>query len=322
MIIEQVTDESYNDILESRIFEPLGMTSTFAVDDFAPDDIGLPTQYLQSPFTYDTSGWNYTQAYSAGNVISTPEDMAVFLRALFNGELFEDSATLDAMLTRAAPGYSNESDNFYYMYGSRYRHGFLGHGGQTFGFMSDTAYDPNSDVVIITWTNSAESYAGEGIYHVGSIVGLTPTFDDAIREIAFGSASDEPVAMPVILSIEDVLGVTFTFDSTFITATEELVQSTDLGEHEYSVTFYEDSQVTIMADCNTVRGSYIYEDDASITIELGASTRMNCPGDSFADTFLALMSDMNIISISETDILRMTLITSDSSAISFAVTDE
>ncbi|MCK6581124.1 MAG: beta-lactamase family protein [Anaerolineae bacterium] len=176
-IIEQVTGQSYINAVTERIINRLGLAHTVLVEDFPSAELGLARQYLVSPFTIDTSGWNFSQAWSAGNAISTPEDMAVFLRAYYSGTLYQHPETLAAMMTRAAPGYNAESDDFYYMHGGYYKAGFLGHGGQTLGTESDLGYHPQTDTVIVTWANSSEAFTGLGVFHIGHVLGITPTWD-------------------------------------------------------------------------------------------------------------------------------------------------
>src|SRR5262249_41375540 len=88
LLIEKVTGKSYEEVLATRIFEPLGLTHTVLVTGVAPTNLGLPSSYSRSPFTRDTSGWNYSQGWSAGAVVSTAEDLAAFVKALFSGQLF------------------------------------------------------------------------------------------------------------------------------------------------------------------------------------------------------------------------------------------
>lgn len=195
-IIEQVTGKSFSDAVTERIIEPLGLHNTIVIDVRPSPKLDLPGQYLASPFERETSGWNFSLAWSAGNMVSTAGDLAVFVRALFNGALFQQPATLDAMLTRAAPGFANASDDYHYLRGAYYKHGFYGHGGRTRGTVSDVGYYPADDVVIITWANAAEAYTGRGIYYVGQVLGLTPGLDEAARDMRATSRPSGDIAQP------------------------------------------------------------------------------------------------------------------------------
>ena len=161
MIIEQVTGQSWIDAVTERILEPLGMDHTVFINEVASPELGLPQSFYSSPFTYDTTGWDYSQADAAGNGISTAEDMAIFIRALYSGELFKDPATLQAMLQPAAPGYPEFNDLFYYMHGGFYQFGWLTHTGGTYGFTNAAGYEPTRDMVAVAWTNSGSGIGGQ-----------------------------------------------------------------------------------------------------------------------------------------------------------------
>ncbi len=174
MIIEAATGKTYEENLQERIFEPLGMQNTFLLNG-QPEPGLLPQGYLETPFDYTTGEWNLSQGWSAGAVVSDAEDMAVFLKALFSGELFQDPATIDLMLAPARPDFEQFTDNFYYGHGMFYKNGLLGHGGQALGFQSDVGYLPDEDITIVIWGNSAENGLGSGAVHAAEALGLIET---------------------------------------------------------------------------------------------------------------------------------------------------
>lgn len=314
LIIEEVAGQPYNEALTKRIIEPLQLKNTLPIAEFTQASLGLPSSYLQSPFTYVTSGWNYRQAWSAGNVVSTAEDMAVFLRALYSGKLFQQAATLKAMLTPAAPGAPDFSDNFYYFHGGFYKHGFLGHGGQTLGFMSDVGYLPQQDVVIVTWTNSAESFTGQGVYHVGKAFGLTPTFDEMIFELQFGTRPKATVPPVEVVSIADVSGLTFRLDSLY-SAKDQKIGYPDPSA-TYTIQFKADGTLAIVADCNMVQATYTVGAENAVTITLGASTLVACAKESLADTYLAILADTDSVIITKSEgVLTLIIGTTEGSSL-------
>lgn len=288
MIIEQVTGQSYFDAVTERVINRLGLENTVLVDGIISDEVGIATQYLVSPWSFITDDWDFSQAWSAGNGVSTPEDMATFLRAYYSGELFQNEETLAALTERAAPGYAYETDNFYYMHGGYYKHGFFGHGGQTLGTESDVGYNPEYDVVIVTWGNSSAGYTGSGVYHAGSVVGVTPSFDAFLAELA---GANTP-------TLSDLVGLEFSLFS--ITLDEETVVIEE-GERTYNMTLDSDDQMTIVADCNTVAASFTSDGPNSIDIELGASTLVACPEGSLSDDLLSVIDAVTSFVIVHTD---------------------
>ncbi|MGD2078507.1 MAG: serine hydrolase [Chloroflexota bacterium] len=172
MIIEAATGKTYEENLQERIFEALGLENTYLLNG-QPEPGLLPQGYLGTPFDYTTGEWNLTQGWSAGAVVSDAEDMAVFLKALFSGELFQDLSTLDLMREPAVPGFFQE--DLYYGHGMFYKNGLLGHGGQSLGFQSDVGYLPDEDVTIVIWGNSAENGLSNGAVDAAEAIGLIET---------------------------------------------------------------------------------------------------------------------------------------------------
>jgi D-alanyl-D-alanine carboxypeptidase len=130
----------------------------------------LPTGYLAPPFDQDTTGFNLSQAWSAGAVLSTAEDMARFIRPFFDGDYFTEPDTLAQMLTPASFT-TDWSEDFYYGYGVFVKRGLLGHGGQTLAFESDIGYDPKSGITVVIWGNSSTNFAGQGAAQVAELLG-------------------------------------------------------------------------------------------------------------------------------------------------------
>ena len=122
-----------------------------------PEAGALPQGYYKSPFDFTTGEWNASQGWSAGAVVSTPDEFAVFLKALFTGKLFKEPATLKLMQEHTAAGVDALGPDTIYAHGMLDNHGVLGHGGQTLGFQSDGGYIPDKDVTIVMWSNAAES---------------------------------------------------------------------------------------------------------------------------------------------------------------------
>ena len=88
-------------------FERLGMHDTWleTLEDPPPGAVERAHQYLGD---LDTWAWDPSlDLYGGGGLVSTPDDMAVFMRALFTGGVYRDAATADTMLTTvegAGPG--------------------------------------------------------------------------------------------------------------------------------------------------------------------------------------------------------------------------
>ncbi len=159
MVLEAAAGQTYADLLQQRIFDPLQMDHSELLQG-APVEGSITDGYFLFPYEINTTEWNGTQGWSAGAIISTAADMAKFARGLMTGALFQDPATLDVMTdfidvadneavgSVGGTGYGNGLIEF--------APGLWGHRGQTIGFTSIVAMDPQNDFILIALTNSAE----------------------------------------------------------------------------------------------------------------------------------------------------------------------
>jgi D-alanyl-D-alanine carboxypeptidase len=91
LIAERVTGENYGKLLRERIFRPLGLTET----SFPTHRISLPRPFIHG---YDTEPGQKPQdvttflspsgAWASGAIVSTPADLAAFIRADLGLKLF------------------------------------------------------------------------------------------------------------------------------------------------------------------------------------------------------------------------------------------
>ena len=103
LVLESVCDEPLATVLRDLLpFERLGMRDTWleTLEDPPPGASERAHQYLGELDTWD---WDPSlDLYGGGGLVSTPDDMAAFMRALFTGGVYRDAATADTMLTTVA----------------------------------------------------------------------------------------------------------------------------------------------------------------------------------------------------------------------------
>jgi D-alanyl-D-alanine carboxypeptidase len=134
-IIEKVSGKSYADYIQEHILDPLNLDETYFGSKNAPANMA------QGHFKGSDSEMPYTMAGSAGEIISTLDDMIAFIDGWYDGKLFDRKETLDMV----------KNDHFVDMEISlSYGLGCiemlgqsLGHAGQSFGFQSYSAALPN-----------------------------------------------------------------------------------------------------------------------------------------------------------------------------------
>lgn len=161
LLIEQVEGKPLHEVLEERIFSPLGLRHTqFAGKNPVPDgiargyiDIYSNLQVIEGTYY---SGWDYFTA--DGGLISTPYDLTVFFRALIQGRLI-GSDMLEEMLDWQEP--SSQDPAFYEIaYGmgifkmETERGECYFHSGDAIGYYANMMYFPGDSTSAVLAVNS------------------------------------------------------------------------------------------------------------------------------------------------------------------------
>ncbi|MEM1270496.1 MAG: serine hydrolase [Bacteroidota bacterium] len=158
VLIERVTGQSYADVMQARIFDPLGMEDTGA-------DVGgvvlkrRARGYERTPAGFVPEAYiDMSRPFAAGMLYSTVTDLHRWKRALHGGEVFSNPETLRRMLTSPDEGGFGYASGIGY---SRKSYGgdtllVAGHGGRIEGFGSDDVYYPEEEwtVIVLDNTNS------------------------------------------------------------------------------------------------------------------------------------------------------------------------
>jgi len=153
-ILEQVTGTDYETLVETTIFEPLGMGSSRYGNtaEIIPRRAQGYSNDGQGGFT-NARYLSMTQPYAAGSLMSTVNDMFRWNRALFGGKVVS-KASLTRMTT---PFVLTTGDTTVYGFGlgvSDIRgHRSIEHGGGIFGFTTHGAYVPDADIYVVVLTN-------------------------------------------------------------------------------------------------------------------------------------------------------------------------
>jgi CubicO group peptidase (beta-lactamase class C family) len=169
MIVEAETGKSWEDNIQERIAEPLGLDHTYFAgeSDRAANMVGgwvqTPDGWLDTLTLFDSS-----IGYAMGGMVSTNAELLVFTAALFDGELFDSSATLAQMMS-----FDTEFDPAYQQPGeppSRIGLAMMsmeidgivleGHLGHIEGFNAAALRDPVTDEIIVVTSNDNRAWAG------------------------------------------------------------------------------------------------------------------------------------------------------------------
>jgi len=188
LIIEQVEGAPLAEVFQARLFGPIGMEDTllpaegstaipepyahgylYGAPSYAMTDAPYPADLQAAaqagtlkPSDYTNQSTSYATA--AGGVISTADDLAVWMRALVGGEVFDAKFQRQwfESLVAEDPGAPE---------GQKYGYGITEiafgpnrmyfHGGEMPGYNSFMGHDPVNDVTLVVWSNLTLSLDGQ-----------------------------------------------------------------------------------------------------------------------------------------------------------------
>jgi D-alanyl-D-alanine carboxypeptidase len=186
-ILEQITGRSYAEALAERITSRIGLADTYV-------EAGFIDVNKNESLTYSYSGGDWKRhaethpsiAYGAGQIMSTPHDLARFVQALFDGKLVSRNS-LDQMTTiRDGEGLGLVP----FTYVGRTFYGNTG-GGDNYGAW--LVYEPR-DKLVVAYTTNAKRYP------VAKIV-------SGVIDIYY----DQPFQMPSLEAIAVLPGIVGTY---------------------------------------------------------------------------------------------------------------
>lgn len=160
MVIEKVEQRPLGKSFEKRIFNPLSMDQTYMWNGIPRPAFGLPRSYLAAPFDFETTKWNMSQGWAAGAVVSTVDDMHIFIEALVAGDLFRSPQTL--LMMQKTVRTTNPALLGYGLGLALKGKDLWGHGGQTLGFESDVAAFQGRGMSMVAWGTSSSNILALG----------------------------------------------------------------------------------------------------------------------------------------------------------------
>ena len=165
LVLEQVTGKPIGELYREQIIEPLGLKNTSFPDQA---DSSIPEPHAQG-YTFqgqssgdkpiDSTDWSPSEAWTAGSMISTVEDLLVYGRALGTGKGLlppeKQSERLDSFVSDVPPlNQPPLKGDLAYGIGLGKDHGWVGHNGEIPGFNTYLFYHPELDAVVAVEVNS------------------------------------------------------------------------------------------------------------------------------------------------------------------------
>jgi len=177
VVLEELLGQSYGDIIQQRILDPLGMTATDPIithDTRKRLAVGYEGFYDDRPvhrgYPLAPATW-LEYAAGDGSVASTPTDMAAYLRMLMNrgqgpqGRILSEES-FDLMTQRVIEAKEEGKDSFY-GYGLDIRESdgrtYIGHGGGMIGYYSYMLADMDDGLGVVVLMNGPGGQSDEEI---------------------------------------------------------------------------------------------------------------------------------------------------------------
>lgn len=157
LVVEQVTQRPYAQALQEHILGPLGLAHTLAPSSSVLPDPhwrGVTLQGDPEGVLKDPTDWNPSWAFSAGNMISTLDDLHRWAVALGTGAGIVSPAMQrirEASMHTRVPQNSPAQP---YALGFGVFHGWIGHPGELPGFNTSILYDPTTRTALVSMVNS------------------------------------------------------------------------------------------------------------------------------------------------------------------------
>jgi CubicO group peptidase (beta-lactamase class C family) len=212
LAMDVVLRESWRDVLQRMIFEPLGMRSTSAYVSRVPQ-LRLAQPYRWEPTGFARAPYGKADAnmQAAGGLVSSAADMARWLEAHINGgvldgrPVFPASAIAEAHRRQAAfsarpRGLSVNGYGFGWQIATLGGDTILNHGGGFTGFSTSMSFMPERRIGVVVMTNASGTgsaladLAGRAVYmRLISGASFSPDSIERLR-VEAGKAREEVVA--------------------------------------------------------------------------------------------------------------------------------
>ena len=151
-IITKVSGDDWHDYMQKNILDKVGMQHTYFGTRLAKDlRDSMPKGHMQSKETFMAP----SLASSAGEIVSTLDDLALLMKSWAEGKLYTNPKTLEIQLKEGFNQQDDRVENLYYGYALMRLDGFYGHVGQTFGFQSYMGINPESGDIYVVGTNDS-----------------------------------------------------------------------------------------------------------------------------------------------------------------------
>ncbi|MEP0264987.1 serine hydrolase [Dokdonia sp.] len=175
-IIEKITDMSYEDFIQERIFDKLGMkNSYYGSKSRIIKNRAYGYQPTENGFRNATQ-ISMTIPYAAGSLMSCVDDMLLWNNAIHNNTLIKASSKAKAHTNTSLNNGALTNYGYGWQINELNNKGSIEHGGGIFGFVSQGVYIPDEDIYVIILTNANGNSPQDVAIRLAGMVMDTPMF--------------------------------------------------------------------------------------------------------------------------------------------------
>ena len=155
-VVEKASGMKYEDYVQSKIFEPLGMKRSMYCDSYANVTRRAHGYHMPPGMIARAPTVNYGWVFAAGALCSTAGDLVTWLKALHGGKVL--SAKSYAEMTSRAK--LNDGSLVEYGMGIKVREDmrgnkYISHGGTAPGFRSEAMWFPDAQMAVVVLMNTS-----------------------------------------------------------------------------------------------------------------------------------------------------------------------
>lgn len=155
LVVEKASGGSYEDYVEKKLFEPLGMKRSMYCNSAENVERRAHGYGVQNGVIRRAPTNVHTWPFSAGSLCSTAGDLVTWLRALHGGKVLSPKSYAEMI----APSKLNDGTQLRYGMGIAVGQdvrglNFIGHGGSIAGFTAEATWYPDAQAAIVVLMNS------------------------------------------------------------------------------------------------------------------------------------------------------------------------
>ena len=159
-VIEKVSGQSLNTYIDEHLTGAENLAHTV----FPTDDTSIPAPHARGYTTLpdgtitDATDWNASWGWAAGNMISTLDDLRVWVRDVATGKLLSPATQREREQSfQLAP---SEGEGSLYGLGLENHNGWIGHNGNITGYQAYAYYLPPERTTMVVLVNSNDDLLG------------------------------------------------------------------------------------------------------------------------------------------------------------------